>query len=101
MSYDTLEFSIEDGIARITLHRPDDANALNNVMARELFDASIRCATTPGIRAVLWTGAGRMFSGGGDLAEIALLYSANAHVRVAGIVDDGVGPPSADVVVYC
>lgn len=70
MSYDTLEFSIEDGIARITLNRPDDANALNNVMARELFDASIRCATTPGIRAVLWTGAGRMFSGGGDLAEM-------------------------------
>ena len=70
MTYDTLEFDQQDGIATLTLNRPDDANALNAVMARELFDVSIRCATDPGLRAILWTARGKLFCGGGDLAEM-------------------------------
>ncbi len=70
MSYETLEFSRHDGLGRITLNRPDAANALNKVMAQELFDVSLRCATDPGLRAVLWTARGKLFCGGGDLAEM-------------------------------
>ena len=67
MSYETLLFESAGHVARITLNRPDVANSLNEVMARELMLAAIRCDEDPEIRAVLLTGAGKMFSAGGDL----------------------------------
>ncbi|MEX2615172.1 MAG: enoyl-CoA hydratase-related protein [Alphaproteobacteria bacterium] len=67
MSYDTLLFEISGQVARITLNRPDAANSLNDDMARDLMLAAIRCDEDPAIRAVLLTGAGKMFSAGGDL----------------------------------
>ena len=70
MSYETLDFDIADGIARITLNRPDQANALNLAMAQELFAVSLICGTDPAVRAVLLTGTGKLFCGGGDLAAM-------------------------------
>ncbi len=67
MSYETLLFEVADGVATITLNRPDAANAFNLTMTRELMEASIRCDEEPDIRAVLLTGAGKMFSAGGDV----------------------------------
>src|SRR5689334_404188 len=71
MDYATLRFALADGVARITLDRPDAANALNAEMARELAHAAIRCSEDRSVRAVILTGAGRMFSGGGDLKSFA------------------------------
>ncbi len=70
MSYETLEFDRQDGIATLILNRPDAANALTAQMARELFDVSLRCAGDKSLRSVLWTARGKMFCGGGDLAEM-------------------------------
>src|SRR5262245_40272347 len=67
----TLLYDVKDHIARITLNRPDAANALNLQMALELMHASIRVSEDPEVRAVIITGAGRMFSGGGDLKSFA------------------------------
>lgn len=67
MSYDTITFEATDGIAVITLNRPDDANALDRTMANELFAAAVRCDTQHDIRAVVVTGKGKMFCAGGDL----------------------------------
>jgi 2-(1,2-epoxy-1,2-dihydrophenyl)acetyl-CoA isomerase len=67
MSYETLLFDVSGPVARITLNRPEAANSLNDVMARELMLAAIHCDEDPAIRAVLLTGAGKMFSAGGDL----------------------------------
>ncbi len=67
MPYETLLFETSGNVARITLNRPDAANSLNEAMARELMLAAIRCDEDPDIRAVLLTGAGKMFSAGGDL----------------------------------
>lgn len=69
MTYQTLKFDIADRIATITLNRPDNANALNLVMAEELHTVSIACATSRDIRAVVLTGEGRMFCAGGDLQD--------------------------------
>ncbi len=69
MDYETLKFDIADGIATITLNRPDDANALNLTMAEELLSVSIVCSTNSDIRAVVLTGDGKLFCGGGDLNE--------------------------------
>ncbi|WP_158965930.1 enoyl-CoA hydratase/isomerase family protein [Chachezhania sediminis] len=71
MTYETLEFSVADGIARIVLNRPDQANALNVTLAREMFAVSMLLATDPSVRAVLLTGRGKLFCGGGDLAAMA------------------------------
>jgi len=62
-------FEIEQGVARLTLNRPDVLNSFNRAMARELSDALASIATNTAVRAVLLTGAGRGFCAGQDLAE--------------------------------
>ena len=65
---DSLLFTIEDGVAKLTLNRPEAANALDIDLGRRLMDAAIRCDEDPAIRSVLLTGAGdRFFCAGGDL----------------------------------
>ena len=58
-----------DGIARITLHRPERLNAFTNAMQRELCDAFDRIDSDPDVRAVVVTGAGRGFCAGADLGS--------------------------------
>ena len=69
MTYETLTFDVQDNVGILTLNRPDNANALTGLMAKEMFDVSIRCENDPEVRAVLFTGAGKMFCAGGDLKE--------------------------------
>jgi 2-(1,2-epoxy-1,2-dihydrophenyl)acetyl-CoA isomerase len=67
MGYETLEFDVRDGVARITLNRPKAANSMNLTLVQELLDAARHCDRDPAVRAVLVTGAGPMFCAGGDL----------------------------------
>lgn len=60
-----------EGIAKITLNRPEAANGINLPLARELLLAAIHCDEDPGVRAVLITGSGKMFCAGGDLKSFA------------------------------
>jgi len=69
MPDETIIFEVADGVATITMNRPDEANALNLTMAQELARISILCDEDPDIRAVILTGAGRFFSAGGDVAS--------------------------------
>lgn len=69
MTYSTILFTIEDGLARLTLNRPDRLNAINNAMHVELADALETMSSTPGVRALLLTGAGRAFCAGQDLGD--------------------------------
>ncbi|MEW6297587.1 MAG: enoyl-CoA hydratase-related protein [Thermodesulfobacteriota bacterium] len=71
MPYTALLFEVQNSIARITLNRPDAANALNLELARDLMHAALQCDQDPAIRAVILTGAGRMFCAGGDLKSFA------------------------------
>jgi 2-(1,2-epoxy-1,2-dihydrophenyl)acetyl-CoA isomerase len=71
MGFETLLFDIHDGVAQITLNRPDAANALNLQMAKELMTAAMQCDEDSGVRSVLITGTGRMFCAGGDLASFS------------------------------
>ena len=68
VSFQTILFACTDGVATITLNRPERLNALTNTMFRELGEALDRVAADPGLRAVLLTGAGRGFCAGADLA---------------------------------
>ena len=61
----------EDGVARLTLNRPGSGNALNLDLATALLEACIDCDEDPKVRAILLTGAGRLFCAGGDVASFA------------------------------
>lgn len=67
MTYQTIQFALDDGVAKITLNRPDRLNAFTPEMHRELKDALARAAQDA--RAVLLTGAGRGFCAGQDLSQ--------------------------------
>lgn len=69
--FETIILEQYEGIAKITLNRPDAANGLNMTMAQELLHAAIHCDEDPLVRAVLITGNGKMFCAGGDLKSFA------------------------------
>src|SRR2546422_10124809 len=72
MRYETLLFEIRDGIAFITINRPDKLNALNDQVVDELADAAERVATEAAIKGVILTGAGqKAFVAGGDISDLA------------------------------
>ena len=65
--FETIKYGVHDGLATITLARPDKRNAINAQMFTELGDAADRAANDPGIRVVLVTGEGESFSSGIDV----------------------------------
>jgi 2-(1,2-epoxy-1,2-dihydrophenyl)acetyl-CoA isomerase len=64
---ETVELSVADRVAWITLNRPDALNALTRQVGRDLIAALEHAEENPEIRAVVLTGAGRAFSAGADL----------------------------------
>lgn len=62
-------WSVSQGVATLTLNRPEVLNSCNRAMVDELRSAFADAASDAGVRAVLLTGAGRAFCAGQDLAE--------------------------------
>jgi 2-(1,2-epoxy-1,2-dihydrophenyl)acetyl-CoA isomerase len=71
VQYATLELEVRDGVAHITLNRPDKSNVLDLEMGQELLNAALRCDEDPEVRAVVLSGAGRTFCVGGDVKDFA------------------------------
>jgi len=69
MQYENLDLNIADAVARITLQRPEAANAIDLALAKELAYAAMECDENPSVRAILITATGRFFCAGGDLAS--------------------------------
>ncbi len=73
MTDDThLLFEVGDGVAKITLHRPDRLNSFTKTMLEDLLELLERCRTDSAVRCVLLTGAGRGFCAGQDLGDRAV-----------------------------
>jgi len=62
-----LLLAVEDGVALLTLNRPEKLNALSRPMIEQAVAALERCAADPAIGCVVVTGAGRGFCAGGDI----------------------------------
>lgn len=62
--------TIQDGIATLTLNRPDSLNALSAEMQDILREAVPRLSTDPAVGAIVLTGAGRAFCAGGDIKNM-------------------------------
>ena len=71
MTYENILFSVEHGIARLTLNRPDKLNSFNTAMHAEVREALGRVAAEGG-RVLVLTGAGRGFCAGQDLGDRAV-----------------------------
>jgi enoyl-CoA hydratase len=72
MDYEQLLFEVSDGVATVTLNRPEQRNALSGQMLAELVDAMERVRDSESIRAVVLTGAGeKVFCAGADLGGFA------------------------------
>jgi 2-(1,2-epoxy-1,2-dihydrophenyl)acetyl-CoA isomerase len=71
MNFETLILDRRDGVATITLNRPDAFNALNLQLGRDLFHAALEVDEDPGVRCVVITGAGKAFCAGGDVKDFA------------------------------
>jgi len=69
MQFEHIRYDIEDGVATVTLHRPDRMNAFTGTMCEELILAFESASLDDGVRVVIVTGAGRAFCAGADLAS--------------------------------
>jgi enoyl-CoA hydratase len=77
--FDTLLIETTDGIAKITLNRPDVLNALNRQAIADLAAAMASCRSDDAIRGVILTGSGdKAFAAGSDIDELSQLTSSEA-----------------------
>ena len=84
MSYESVLYSVDEGVAIITLNRPHSLNAFNDVMIREAIKAFKATRTDGSVRCVVITGSGRAFSSGQDLKDILQReesFSIGKHIR--------------------
>src|SRR2546423_10314205 len=82
MAYQHVKLERADGVATLTLHRPDAYNALDLALGRELFQASIELDEDPEVRCVVITGSGKAFCAGGDVKSfVDNLGRIGAHIK--------------------
>jgi 2-(1,2-epoxy-1,2-dihydrophenyl)acetyl-CoA isomerase len=67
MTYKCLLYEVKDGVATLTLNRPDRLNALGDTLREDLLDAVTRTAADADVRVMMLTGAGKGFCAGGDV----------------------------------
>lgn len=93
MSYEHITLDIADGIATITLNRPDKLNAFTGTMMHEMISAFDRTDADDAVKAVIVTGAGRGFCAGADLSSGGDTFSRGGSDVVGdrGIPRDGGG----------
>jgi enoyl-CoA hydratase len=72
MEYEQLLFDVSDGVATVTLNRPEQRNALSGQLLTELVDATRRIRDDSEVKAMVLTGAGdKVFCAGADLGGFA------------------------------
>jgi 2-(1,2-epoxy-1,2-dihydrophenyl)acetyl-CoA isomerase len=71
MSYETVLFDVNEGIASLTLNRPDVFNAFNEQLSADVLDALKKTAKDKSIRVLVISGSGKAFCSGQDLKSIA------------------------------
>jgi 2-(1,2-epoxy-1,2-dihydrophenyl)acetyl-CoA isomerase len=81
MTYESIQFQIENGIAVLTLNRPDRLNSFTQAMHGEVRDALDRLQADKTARVLVLTGAGRGFCAGQDLNDRAVEPGAAAADR--------------------
>ena len=91
MDFETIQLEIgDDGVAVLTLHRPDRMNAFTTHMMHDILGALEQTAADPKVRALIFTGSGeRAFCAGADLQAGADTFNYRTRSRTTGKPDDG------------
>lgn len=89
MGYKSVLLEVSDGVATVTLNRPDKLNAFTTPMAGDLIAILKSAGADPKVRCVLLTGAGRAFSAGQDLSDPAMAFGEDGEGPDIGTVVDG------------
>jgi enoyl-CoA hydratase/carnithine racemase len=75
---------VDDGVAVLTLNRPDRLNAWTAEMQMAYFDLLVECAARDDVRAIVVTGAGRGFCAGADMEDLQALSAREGGTNATG-----------------
>lgn len=89
MNKDLLLYNVENGIATITLNRPDYGNAFLLDSYSEVKQAVELAGDDDSIRAVVITGSGKNFSAGGDIQRFKRLIESKEYLSKQGVINAG------------
>ena len=92
MNFENITFTVEAGIARLTLNRPDKLNSFNGAMHAELRVALDRIQEDKAVRVLVLTGAGRAFCAGQDLADPAMAAVDGRMPDIGNVVEASYKP---------
>lgn len=87
-TYETIKLDIAEGVATLTLHRPDRMNAFTDTMMREMIAAFDATDADDGVRAVIVTGEGRAFCAGADLGAGGATFDFEKRPSAPGEASD-------------
>ncbi|WP_308491989.1 enoyl-CoA hydratase/isomerase family protein [Microbacterium terrisoli] len=88
---DPILFSVTDGLARITLNRPERLNAFNADSARTWADIAREATTRDDVGAIIVDAAGRSFCAGGDVRDMAEKMGSGADITsLAEVINSGI-----------
>jgi len=84
-TYETIQLNIADGVATLTLNRPDRMNAFTDQMMRDMIAAFGETDANDDVRVVIVTGAGRAFCAGADLAGAGDTFNYEKRLAARGV----------------
>ena len=81
--YNNVKLEITQGIATVTVNRPDAMNSLNNDVLNDLYDAFVQVAKDDSVLAVIVTGEGKAFVAGADIAAMHAMNPVEGRAMIA------------------
>jgi enoyl-CoA hydratase/carnithine racemase len=85
MTYETIKLDVANGVATLTLNRPDRMNAFTEQMARDMIAAFDATDADDDVRVVIVTGAGRAFCAGADLGAGGATFDYEKRLSARGV----------------
>jgi enoyl-CoA hydratase/carnithine racemase len=95
-SFEQILYDVAEGVATVTLNRPDKLNAWTRQMEKEVQAAMARAEADEQVRVIIVTGAGRGFCAGADLQDLGKVAATSAGDLERVLKDRFVGPQRAD-----
>ncbi|MDF1719593.1 MAG: enoyl-CoA hydratase-related protein [Minwuia sp.] len=96
MNYEQILYDVADGVATVTMNRPDRMNAMTLQMGGEIRHALQAASDDPAVRAIVLTGAGKGFCAGADAARLSGTASGKRETEPlpnAGAIENGLDLP--------
>lgn len=88
---DAIQFSVDEGLARLTLNRPTRLNAFGSELAHAWRDATAEATSRDDVRAIILDATGPAFCAGGDVIEMAsTMGDGSPLTELAGVINEGI-----------